>query len=214
MHFNGKPQNIGVLLGEPSGWLIDVDLDHALAIEKAAEYLPPTPLRFGRKSKPESHWIYRVRGTVATKQYRSKSAGTIVELRSTGHQTVFPPSTHESGERIEFVDPLAEPAEVGADELWAAVAELANAVKIQLGEKSAPGRERPAIELQGRRSFAVHPLTCRPTTVRHSHCRQCCGCGSRITRTDRCASTRQRAAALSTVSRMANRSSCCGTMSS
>ena len=33
----------------------------------------------------------------------------IVELRSTGTQTVFPPSTHESGEAIEFVDPAAQP---------------------------------------------------------------------------------------------------------
>ena len=27
-HFNGRLQNVGVLLGEPSDWLIDVDLDH------------------------------------------------------------------------------------------------------------------------------------------------------------------------------------------
>ena len=35
-YFNGQPQNIGVLLGEPSGWLIDVDLDHLRAVELAA----------------------------------------------------------------------------------------------------------------------------------------------------------------------------------
>ena len=42
-HFNGRPQNIGVLLGEPSGWLIDVDLDHPRAVELAEQFLPPTP---------------------------------------------------------------------------------------------------------------------------------------------------------------------------
>ena len=97
-HFNGQPQNIGVLLGEPSGWLIDVDLDHPRAVELAAQFLPPTPAIFGRAGKPRSHWLYRVTAPVATKKYKSKSAGMIVELRSTGTQTVFPPSTHESGE--------------------------------------------------------------------------------------------------------------------
>lgn len=33
-HFNGRPQNISVLLGEPSGWLIDVDLDHPRAVDR------------------------------------------------------------------------------------------------------------------------------------------------------------------------------------
>ncbi|MEZ6100000.1 MAG: phage/plasmid primase, P4 family [Pirellulaceae bacterium] len=137
-HFNGHPQNIGVLLGEPSDWLIDIDLDHPRAIELAAEHLPPTDLRFGRASKPESHWIYRVGGPIATKKHRSKSAGMIVELRSTGTQTVFPPSAHESGEAIEFVDPAAEPALVDPEELQEAVKSLADAVKVELGEKPAP----------------------------------------------------------------------------
>jgi excisionase family DNA binding protein len=34
-HFNGRPQNIGVLLGGPSGWLVDVDLDCPGAVEAA-----------------------------------------------------------------------------------------------------------------------------------------------------------------------------------
>lgn len=143
-HFNGKPQNIGILLGEPSGWLVDVDLDHPRAVELAAQYLPPTPLRFGRSGKPESHWIYRVDAPVATKKHNSKSAGMIVELRSTGTQTVFPPSVHPSGESIEFVDPLAEPAVVSPDVLLDGVKSLADSVRTEIGEKSAPrpGRER------------------------------------------------------------------------
>jgi len=142
-HFNGKPQNIGVLLGEPSGWLIDIDLDHPRAVELASKYLPLTPLRFGRPSKPESHWIYRVCHPVATKKYRSKSAGMLVELRSTGAQTVFPPSTHESGEPIAFVDAKAEAAEVDPKELLEAIKTLANAVLVELGEKAAPRRSEP-----------------------------------------------------------------------
>lgn len=88
-YFNGKPGNIGVLLGEPSGWLIDIDLDHPRAVELAPSMLPPTPAVFGRESKKRSHWIYFASAPVATKKWKSKSAGMIVELRSTGGQTVF-----------------------------------------------------------------------------------------------------------------------------
>ncbi len=97
-HFNGEPSNVGVLLGEPSGWLVDVDLDHPRAVARADEFLPPTPAVFGRPGKPRSHRIYRVSAPVATKKHPSKSAGMLVELRSTGCQTVAPGSTHESGE--------------------------------------------------------------------------------------------------------------------
>ena len=51
-HFNGRPKNVGVLLGEPSTWLVDVDLDHVLARELAPEYLPSTPSVFGRAGSP------------------------------------------------------------------------------------------------------------------------------------------------------------------
>jgi len=39
-YFNGRPQKIGVLTGAPSGWLIDVDLDHMRCVELADQYLP------------------------------------------------------------------------------------------------------------------------------------------------------------------------------
>lgn len=137
-HFNGHPQNLGVLLGEPSGWLVDVDLDHARCVALADEYLPPTEAVFGRAGKARSHRLYRVTQPVTTKKHKSKSAGMLVELRSTGMQTVFPPSTHESGEAIEWEAGGAEPAEVDPDELLAAVEALATAVKVELGEKAPP----------------------------------------------------------------------------
>ena len=39
--------NVGILLGEPSGWLVNVDLDHPLAVEIADEFLPTTACVFG-----------------------------------------------------------------------------------------------------------------------------------------------------------------------
>ena len=56
-HFNGTG-NIGVLLGEPSGWLIDVDLDCDEAVALAPKFLPPTGATSGRPGKPASHWWY------------------------------------------------------------------------------------------------------------------------------------------------------------
>src|SRR5882672_11165842 len=56
---NGHGGNIGVQLGHASGGLVDIDLDCPEAIELAPQYLPPTPAKFGRASKPSSHWLYR-----------------------------------------------------------------------------------------------------------------------------------------------------------
>jgi hypothetical protein len=142
-YFNGHRQNIGVLTGEPSNWLVDVDLDHPRCIELADQFLPPTPAVFGRRSKPRSHRLYYLTGPASTRIIRSKSAGTLVELRSTGLQTVVAPGTHESGEAIEWEEPDAEPATVDPEQLLAAVQALGDAVKVELGEKAAPRKAKP-----------------------------------------------------------------------
>lgn len=107
-HFNCKPMNIGVLLGQPSGGLVDIDLDCAEAIKLAHLFLPETEAIFGRKTKLKSHWLYNVTGilpaTTRLKDVKDSNGkqATLVEFRSTGGQTVFPGSTHESGEPIEW----------------------------------------------------------------------------------------------------------------
>jgi putative DNA primase/helicase len=140
-HFNGRPQNISVLLGEPSGWLIDVDLDHPRAVELAPQFLPPTALIFGRPGKTRSHWLYRVTAPLVTKKFSSRSSGMIVEVRSTGTHTVFPPSVHEVGEPITWDDEHQLPAEVEPELLLERAQRLAEAVLVELGEKR-PARER------------------------------------------------------------------------
>src|SRR5687767_7691267 len=62
----GKRTNIGVLTGEPSNWLIDIDLDHPLAVELASQFLPDTGRIFGRRSNSRSHWLYYVTAPVET----------------------------------------------------------------------------------------------------------------------------------------------------
>lgn len=54
-------QNVGVLCGEPSGWLVDVDLDSPEAVAAADLFLPPT-LASGREGRPSSHRWYRCAG--------------------------------------------------------------------------------------------------------------------------------------------------------
>jgi putative DNA primase/helicase len=142
-HFNSAPQNIGLLTGEPSGWVVDVDLDHPRAVLLADELLPPTPAVFGRPGKMRSHRLYRVTAPVATLKKRSKSAGMIIELRSTGCQTVVPPSTHESGEPIAWETPGAEPAEVDPEALRNAVVRIGDMVLAELGERAAPRPRKP-----------------------------------------------------------------------
>lgn len=131
-HFGSMLQNIGVLLGEPSRWLVDVDLDHPLTLELAETYLPPTGAIFGRASKRYSHWLYYSTRPVATKQWRLSNRQMVVELRSTGGQTVFPGSVHEKGEPIEWGTD-GEPAFVDPNELRKQLQEINDEVLQRLG---------------------------------------------------------------------------------
>jgi hypothetical protein len=133
--FGRGRRNIGVLLGTPSGRLVDVDLDCSEALALVREFLPPTGSRFGRKSKRQSHWLYRVTSPVRTKKFADVDAGKkrketmLVELRSTGAQTIFPGSVHPSGEAIEW-DADGEPAIVDPVTLVKAVTMLAVATML------------------------------------------------------------------------------------
>lgn len=130
-------QNIGVLNGEPSGGIVDIDLDHHRAIELADEILPPTNSVFGRIGKPRSHRLYYVTAPVETQQHKLPDIGMLVELRSTGTQTVFPGSIHESGEPIEWSED-GEPAQISPTELSQAVERLAQAARDALGVATTP----------------------------------------------------------------------------
>ncbi len=132
-HFDGARRNIGVLLGEPSGGLVDVDLDSPETLALAERLLPPTASRFGRASKPSSHRLYIAHPLPETAQFldvagegRSRPGAMLVELRATGAQTMFPPSVHPGGEPIEWAED-AEPGRVTGAELLAHLARLATA---------------------------------------------------------------------------------------
>ncbi len=117
-HFNGEPQNFGGKNGAPSGNLVDLDLDCDEAVAAAKLLLPGTGWKFGRASRPMSHWVYRVEGTCKTRVFvdptRDGEKGTILELRSTGTQTMLPGSVHPTGEPVEWQLPRGEVGVVDA----------------------------------------------------------------------------------------------------
>jgi putative DNA primase/helicase len=135
-HFNGQPQNIGVILGATSGGLTDIDLDCREAVELASWVLPKTPAIFGRASNRASHWLYRTKlydaayGAEVKLQDPKRRADkadkiVILEVRVGGKnadgevkgaQSVFPGSVHETGEEIKWEE-AGEPAEVDGDDL-------------------------------------------------------------------------------------------------
>jgi hypothetical protein len=135
--------NLGVLLGQPSGGLVDVDLDCPEALKWAPNFLPPTAWKSGHATRPNSHYWY-----IATtkdgspvpsgKKYQRKAdpkcahklePGMLVELRATGGQTMVTPSMHpEHGSYYQWSDPNALPSpppKVLWDDLLRAVRSIA-----------------------------------------------------------------------------------------
>lgn len=129
-HFAFVP-NVGLLLGKPSGNLVDVDLDCMEARNLAHFLLPQTAMIGGRKKSPRSHFFYRCEGA-RTGQWIDPDIGendkrlTIVELRATGAQTLVHPSKHPSGDDYEWsYDDKLEPATIPYEELRRVVGRLA-----------------------------------------------------------------------------------------
>jgi putative DNA primase/helicase len=145
-YFNGRPQNIGVLLGAPSGNRVDVDLDDELAVSLADSFLPPTDAVWGRPSKPRSHRVFAPTSQLAAESFfavkqeriegkRVRKIKMIVEIRSDRKLSMAPGSIHPSGEAVAW-ELAGQPAQVDPFTLRAAVLALANTVfeRANLGE--------------------------------------------------------------------------------
>lgn len=97
--------------------LVDVDVDYHPGGPFMGA-LAPSAFMFGREKAKCTHYLYRVEEDATSKVYSvtdafakkyklvkpdGKPKKTILEIRTgSGHQTVFPPSTHESGETVRF----------------------------------------------------------------------------------------------------------------
>ena len=154
-YFNGAKQNVGIILGEASSGLTDLDLDCPEAIA-AAPYILPRTAVFGRATKPASHWVYRTnlhetKDRAAIKFMGSDKTG-LLEVRmgagGLASQTVFPPSTHVSGEPIEWAGKGAnEIAEVDGDDLIQRARRLAAASELARSYPKVGGRHDAAFVL-------------------------------------------------------------------
>jgi len=111
-YFNGERQNIGVRLGDYN--LCDFDLDVEEARWAWMEVGLDTGFIFGHAKNPNSHHFVYTDVPARTMQFDDPEPpegmkARILEFRSYGShgkpglQTVVPPSTHPSGEPIEFV---------------------------------------------------------------------------------------------------------------
>jgi len=126
LHFNCVG-NVGILLGEPSGGLVDVDLDCDEAVDLGRHLLPAGSAVTGRTGHPGRHWWYRCPG-VESQTWKDElydgpgSPPVILELRAS-QQTVVGPSVHPSGGTYDLLD-LDAVKPVDADELVRACEEV------------------------------------------------------------------------------------------
>jgi hypothetical protein len=107
-YFNGRPQNIGMLLGEAGA--TDIDCDAPEAVSAAAFLLPETGFVYGRHSKPASHRMYFTDPPGRSEKFIDPTDKcTLLEFRcrkgdgTVGFQSIVPPSTHkDTGEATRF----------------------------------------------------------------------------------------------------------------
>ena len=115
---------IGVILGDVSGGLVDVDVDAEEGLTAAGIFLPETDRGHGRKSKIVSHRLYLVNPSPAKEQFADVDSTMLIEIRSTGQQTLIPPTVHPTGERIRW-EATGDPGCVDAETLRRAVRKVA-----------------------------------------------------------------------------------------
>jgi P4 family phage/plasmid primase-like protien len=128
-HVFAEGGNLGLLTGEPSGWLVTVDIDVPEGLKIADRFLAPT-LAGGRSGTPRAHRNYVSPGAM-TRNWKVDDGTVLLELRSTGCQTLIEPSVHPSGQPYLWDrEGPAEPAEIAAEDLERRCTELATAVTI------------------------------------------------------------------------------------
>lgn len=151
-NFNGIPidinyakrfsesSNIGVRLGAVSG-IVDIDLDCPEARDLALKFLPQDTPIFGRKSARYSHFLFEYGDDFQTRKFTDPINGSVLlEIRSNKVQTMFPPSIHPSGERIEWTsDPTLKPQRIPIElvKMLAATSLLARYWPVEGGRQDA-----------------------------------------------------------------------------
>jgi hypothetical protein len=103
LYFFGNGYNIAICNGKSSNGLVNVDLDLPEPLAVARYILPPT-LKSGREGKELAHYWYLIEGPIPANRWFKLPEGRpgfpmLVELLSTGSETLAPPSIYPEGER-------------------------------------------------------------------------------------------------------------------
>jgi hypothetical protein len=136
--------NIGLLTGEASNNLGDLDMDCPEAVAVAALLLPQT-LISGRPGNPRSHYWFVTESAPAYWKASDLEGKTILELRGSGHQTLVPPSRHPEGDVYRWENKI-RPLSVSALELENYAKETATAALLH-HYWAKDGRNRHALAL-------------------------------------------------------------------
>lgn len=148
--------NIGIQCGEPSNGLIDIDIDSELA-KRFVSLLPPTNMIHGRTGNPKSHYWYKCSGDIPrTTQFKDPTTGEmIIEVRSTGGQTVVPPSRYvnQASNDKSYLDlawdNFGAPGSVDGNDLVRAVGKVAAATLLASHWNRVGSRHVTALALAG-----------------------------------------------------------------
>lgn len=149
----GPGRAIGRLNGAPSGGEVDVDLDAPEAVAAGEVLLPTTDSIWGRSGAERSHWQYRCDPLVPTLQLDDPAPpegakARLIELRSTGTQSVVPPSPHPEHGRYRWVVE-GEPALVDGRVLTQRVERVGAAALLARHWPATGGRHAAALALAG-----------------------------------------------------------------
>jgi P4 family phage/plasmid primase-like protien len=127
--------NIGLQMGEVSGWLCAVDMDYEEAMRLAPHFLPKT-LTAGKHTEAlPSHYFYRSEGAdyLQIRDGSSEVVALKASARGQGHQVKVAPSEHPAKGRYEWRPTFdtAKIRDVGSDALGHAVRRLGIAALVR-----------------------------------------------------------------------------------
>jgi hypothetical protein len=162
---------VGIILGDASPCIVDIDLDCEDAIEMAVDYLPAT-FTSGRTGAPGRHWWYRLETPLNGKPKKNYNdtendgpKGLFEFRASDGLQTVVGPSVHPSGGVYDCVEP-DQFAVLTQEELIEACEELHSAILGKRGHQPIPEPQYTPSELTVDMPGNLYNVAATPESVR------------------------------------------------
>lgn len=113
-HF--ETTGVGLILGDRSGGLVDLDLDSPESVALADAFGLKSGMEHGSPNKPRSHRWFKVDTSTGITQFKDPDGKMLAEVRGNGGQTVVEPTPYPAGGNYAW-DSFHEPAELPTAEL-------------------------------------------------------------------------------------------------